>query len=366
MRSIFIALICGASFVALAMPVEAAHHRAASHRGAAHSAPALSPQAIENAAPNAKAGRGIDPATVKAEILLDRAGFSPGEIDGRGGENFKKALAAFQAANGLAASGRLDDATWDKLTQGADQPVLADYEVTAEDVKGPFIPNQPRRLEEMANLPQLAYASPREELAEKFHMSEDLLQQLNPSADLQQEGTRILVANVTPLARRPPQTSGNASSRNGEGDKRAGVRIEVDKGERAVRVLDRDGGLIAYFPASIGSAEKPAPSGSFKVTGVSYEPTYHYDPKFAFKGVEAKHRFTVKPGPNNPVGLVWIDLSAPSYGIHGTPDPHAISKTQSHGCVRLTNWDALRLASMVRRGTPVDFVEAAGGAPAAR
>ena len=366
MRSIFIALICGASCCCLAMPVEAAHHRAASHRAAAHPAPTLSPQAIENAAPNAQAGRGIDPATVKAEILLDRAGFSPGEIDGRGGENFTKALAAFQAANGLAASGRLDDATWDKLTQGADQPVLADYEVTAEDLKGPFIPNQPRRLEDMARLPHLGYAGPREELAEKFHLSEDLLQRLNPSTSFRQEGTRIVVANVIPLGRRPTQTSGNASSRNREGDKGAAARVEVDKGERAVRVLDRDGGLIAYFPASIGSAEKPAPSGSFKVTRVSYDPAYHYDPKFAFKGVKAKHTFTVKPGPNNPVGLVWIDLSAPSYGIHGTLDPHAISKTQSHGCIRLTNWDALRLAGMVRRGTPVDFVEAAGAAPAAR
>jgi lipoprotein-anchoring transpeptidase ErfK/SrfK len=361
MRSIIIALICGASFGCLAVPVEAAHHRAASHRGAAQSAPTLSPQAVENAALNAGAGRGIDPATVKAEILLDRAGFSPGEIDGRGGENFKKALAAFQAANGLTASGRLDDATWGKLTQGADQPVLADYVVTAEDLKGPFIPKQPRRLEEMATLSHLAYASPREELAEKFHLSEDLLQQLNPSTSFQQKDSHIVVANVAPLERRPTQTSGNASNRE---DTRIAARIEVDKGERAVRVLDRDGGLIAYFPASIGSVDKPAPTGSFKVTRVSYDPTYHYDPKFAFKGVKAKHPFTVKPGPNNPVGLVWIDLSAPSYGIHGTPKPDAISKTQSHGCVRLTNWDALRLAGLVRRGTPVDFVEASR-APAA-
>jgi lipoprotein-anchoring transpeptidase ErfK/SrfK len=366
MRSILVALICGASIGCLAMPVLATQHRAASHRGAAQAAPALSPQAIENAAPNSRAGRGIDPATVKAEILLDRAGFSPGEIDGRGGENFKKALAAFQTANGLAPSGRLDDATWGKLTQGADQPVLADHEVSTEDLKGPFIPNQPRRLEDMAGLAQLAYASPREELAEKFHLSEDLLQQLNPSVNFQQEGTRIVVANVIPIARRPTQTSGNAGSRNGEGDKRAAARIEVDKAERAVRVFDGGGGLIAYFPASIGSAEKPAPSGSFKVTRVAYDPDYHYDPKFAFKGVKTQQAFTVKPGPNNPVGLVWIDLSAPSYGIHGTPSPNAISKTQSHGCVRLTNWDALRLAGLVRRGTPVDFVEASGARSAGR
>jgi lipoprotein-anchoring transpeptidase ErfK/SrfK len=142
-----------------------------------------------------------------------------------------------------------------------------------------------------------------------------------------------------------------------DASERTAAKVEVDKRERAVRVFDRDGGLIAYFPASIGSAEKPAPSGTFKVTRVSHDPIYHYDPKFAFKEVKAQHAFTVKAGPNNPVGLVWIDLSAPSYGIHGTPNPDAISKTQSHGCVRLTNWDALKLAAMVRQGTPVDFVD---------
>jgi lipoprotein-anchoring transpeptidase ErfK/SrfK len=355
MRSILIALLCGAWLGCSALPVEAAH-RTAAHRAAAP-APTLSPQAIETAAPDAKAVRGIDPATVKAEILLDRAGFSPGVIDGRGGENFKKALAAFQRANGLDPAGRLDPATWDKLASSADQPVLTDYAITADDLKGPFIPNQPRRLEDMAGLPHLGYTGAHEELAERFHMSEDLLRQLNPSANLAQEAARIVVANVTPLAPRATQTSGNASSAKGEGGKRTAARIEVDKGERAVRALDRDGGLLAYFPASVGSAEKPAPSGSFKVTRVSYNPVYHYDPKFAFKGVKARARFEVKPGPNNPVGLAWIDLSAPSYGIHGTPNPDAISKTQSHGCVRLTNWDVMTLAGMVRRGTPVDFVD---------
>jgi len=363
MRSILIALTCAVSLCWSVMPAAAAHR--ATHRAAAHSAPTLSPQAIEDAAPAAKAARGIDPATVKAEILLDRAGFSPGVIDGRDGENFKKALAAFQGANGLERTGRLDQPTWEQLTQGAGQPVLADYEITADDLKGPFIATLPRGLENMARLPGLGYANAREALAEKFHLGEDLLRQLNPSADFAQQGARIVVANVTPLARRPRETSGNANAAKGQGDsKPLAARVEVDKRERAVRVLDAGGALLAYFPASIGSAEKPAPSGSFKVKRVAYDPDYHYDPKFAFKEVKTKRPFTVKPGPNNPVGLVWIDLTAPSYGIHGTPNPDAISKTQSHGCVRLTNWDAMKLAGMVRRGTPVDFVEASGAAPA--
>ena len=157
MRSILIALLCGAWLGALALPAEAAH-RAASHHKTARAAPALSPQAIEDAAPSAKAARGIDPAIVKSEILLDRAGFSPGVIDGRGGENFKKALVAYQAANGLDPSGRLDQATWSRLTESADQPVLTDYAITADDLKGPFFPNPPRRLEDKAKLPQIGRA----------------------------------------------------------------------------------------------------------------------------------------------------------------------------------------------------------------
>jgi lipoprotein-anchoring transpeptidase ErfK/SrfK len=350
MRPIFIAYMCAASLGLLGPSVEAKPR-----------APALTPQAIEDAAPGNKPARGLDATTIKAGILLDRAGFSPGVIDGRGGENFKKALAAYQAANRLEPSGRLDQATWSRLNEGAGEPVLTDYEITLADTKGPFVRKLPRRLEDMAKLPGLAYASPREELAERFHISEDLLGQLNPGANFAKDGTRIRVANVTQMGGRTAKTSGSPGAQ-AEGSKWSAAKVEVDKHERAVRVLDRDGALLAYFPASIGSAEKPAPSGSFKVMRVQHNPIYHYDPKFAFKGVKARHPFTVKAGPNNPVGLVWIDLSAPSYGIHGTPNPDAISKTQSHGCVRLTNWDALKLAGMVRRGTPVDFVDDARAA----
>jgi len=134
-------------------------------------------------------------------------------------------------------------------------------------------------------------------------------------------------------------------------------RIEINKHERDLRAFDKDGHLVAFYPASIGSTAKPAPSGSFKVNRVQRDPAYHYDPKFHFKGVKARQKFAIKPGPNNPVGTVWIDLTAPSYGIHGTPNPDKIGKTESHGCIRLTNWDALALAAMVHKGTQVDFVE---------
>jgi lipoprotein-anchoring transpeptidase ErfK/SrfK len=209
----------------------------------------------------------------------------------------------------------------------------------------------------MAELPKLAYHSPRQLLAEKFHMSEGLLATMNPNADFSQPGTAITVANVMPmpndpkLAARSGEGSGSSTQRKPTADK-----VVVDKPHHAVLVYDADNRLLAFYPASIGSTEKPAPSGRFIIRSVDYDPTYTYNPAYAFKGQHAQRKVTIRPGPNNPVGLVWIGLSAKGYGIHGTPDPHEIGKTQSHGCVRLTNWDALSLAKLVSKGTPVDFV----------
>jgi lipoprotein-anchoring transpeptidase ErfK/SrfK len=184
----------------------------------------------------------------------------------------------------------------------------------------------------------MSYGSPVEALAEKFHMSESLIKALNSKSRFE-AGETIVVANVD-------EDVGNAKV----------TRIEINKSERTLRAFEKDGTVVGVFPATVGSTEKPAPTGSYKVTGVAQNPTYRYNPDYAFKGVKETKPFTINPGPNNPVGVVWIALSIPSYGIHGTPNPSQVGKTESHGCVRLTNWDAKKLASMVDKNTTVDFV----------
>ncbi|HSK31136.1 MAG TPA: L,D-transpeptidase family protein [Candidatus Limnocylindria bacterium] len=283
---------------------------------------------------------GISSAVVKAQVLLDRARFSPGEIDGRMGENFRKALTAFAVENELQTSGELTEPVWQKLVAVSSDPVLKEYTISKGDVKGPFAERIPAKMEDKADLPALAYISPRERLAEKFHMSEELLAVLNPGQKFDSFGDTIVIANV----------------RNGNLPGKV-ARIEVDKSAQTLRAFGRDKRLLAFYPITAGSAENPAPSGRLKVTGVSKNPTYRYNPDYAFKGVKTQKPFTINSGPNNPVGLVWIGLApGEGYGIHGTPEPSKVSKTESHGCIRMTNWDALELASALAKGTPVDFI----------
>jgi lipoprotein-anchoring transpeptidase ErfK/SrfK len=205
-------------------------------------------------------------------------------------------------------------------------------------------------MEDMKGLEALRYTSPREAIAEKFHMSEALLAALNPGKKFNEAGETIAVVNVP----------------NGQ-DKLTIGRIEVDKSRQTVKAFDSSGALIAFFPATVGSDEKPTPSGTLQVVSADANPTYRYNPDYKFKGIKSKKPFTIKPGPNNPVGSFWIGLSAEGYGIHGTPDPSKVSKSESHGCVRLTNWDAGLLGASVKKGTPVTFVdEPQGGETAER
>ncbi len=300
----------------------------------------MSADAINMADMPKAATKGVRPGIVKAEVLLDRLHFSPGVIDGTGGDNFRKALAAFEVSQQLGGNGKLNEAVWDQLTSRSQDPAVVEYAITDADVKGPFVPNIPPKMEDMANLPNLGYRSSSERLAAKFHMDEKLLKALNPGKSLSQAGESIFVANV-----------------KRDDDQARASKVEVDKKSKSVRAIGTNGELLATYPASIGSREKPAPTGSYTIRKVVQNPTYHYNLDFKFKGVKSNKPFTIHPGPNNPVGSVWIDLSLDSYGIHGTPDPSKVSKAYSHGCVRLTNWDVEELAKLVKKGTPVEFID---------
>jgi lipoprotein-anchoring transpeptidase ErfK/SrfK len=304
------------------------------------SAKSLDAEAVNNAqfgaSPASK--KAINPLLIKAEILLARAHFSPGEISGRAGENLNRAIAAFAEAQGKTAN-KLDQELWNKLVSTSAAPVVVDYTISEADVRGPFVEQIPNKMEMMQDLPRLAYTTVREALAEKFHMSPELLSALNPREKFEVAGHTILVANI------PTESLQEKVN-----------RIRVDKAKQELRAFGVGGKLLAYYPATVGSDEKPAPSGTLKVTAVKKNPTYHYNPAYAFKGVRTTKPFSVEPGPNNPVGVVWIGLTGEGYGIHGTPEPGKVGKTQSHGCVRLTNWDALQLASGLSKGTSVDFI----------
>jgi len=288
-------------------------------------------------------------ALIRAEVLLARAHVSPGVIDGLDGDNLKRAISAYETAHGLPADGTMSQPVWDALTAADPRPVLTDYEITPDDVKGPFLSHLPSDFRELAKLPAVGFTGPLEALAEKFHMDEGFLKRLNPGADFGAAGTKIVVAALGPDSLAAPV-----------------ARIEVDKSLRQVRAYGADDSLLAVYPATVGSTDRPAPDGTWAVKGVSRDPTYVFDPSRLTFGKPSYGKLTIKPGPNNPVGSTWIALTAPTYGIHGAPDPRLVGKVASHGCVRLTNWDARQLADAVKPGVKVAFlgVEAAGGAPA--
>ena len=277
-------------------------------------------------------------ALLRAEVLLARAHFSPGVIDGQDGGNLQNAIAAFEAAHSLPVDGKMDEAVWGALAKDT-QPVLTDYAVTADDVKGPFLATIPTDMAELAKLPAVGFTNPLEALAERFHMDEALLKSLNPGVDFSVAGTRIVVAAL------------GADRLKGKV-----ARIEVDKTKRQVRAYGAGDALLAVYPATVGSTERPAPAGDWAVRTVAPNPTYTYDPSRLTFGKTENGKLTIKPGPNNPVGSTWIDLTKDTYGIHGTPDPRLVGKTASHGCVRLTNWDVRQLSLAVKAGTKVAFV----------
>lgn len=297
-----------------------------------------------------------------AQVILDHLGFSPGVIDGRAGQSLTLAVRGFQTARGLPETGRLDPATLRALAAWrAIRPVRV-LVVTPEDAAGPFTGPLPRDLTEQAKLPALGYANLADKLAEKFHTTPATLAELNGGDFRPAAGAKLRFPNVLPRSRAYPEKLDAAwrqtlSDLNVDAVEPVAARVVVDKSEGALKVYDEDDRLVAQFPATMGSEHDPLPLGGWTIKGAAYNPPFHYNPKLFWDADQGKGKATLPPGPRGPVGVVWLDISKPHYGIHGTPNPEKIGRAESHGCIRLTNWDAARLSLMVKPGTPALFRE---------
>jgi lipoprotein-anchoring transpeptidase ErfK/SrfK len=265
-------------------------------------------------------------------------------MDGRWGSNSTKALTAFQAAHGLPSTGKVDPATWNALLSTGGNQVVIQYTITPDDLKGPFVPI-PEEMADKAKLPALGYSSPLEMLAERYHSTPEFLQRLNPGAKFDAAGQALKVPNVRAV--KQPE-KGQAPPE--------GTQVVVSKSNSTLTVQGPQG-VLFFAPITAGSEHDPLPIGDWKVRGIAFNPTFNYNPDLFWDAEPGDTKAKIPAGPNNPVGVVWIDISKEHYGIHGTPEPKMIGKSLSHGCVRLTNWDALTVAGLVKPGTPVLFRE---------
>lgn len=347
--------------------------------------------AADNAIPADPMGSHDDPQAVlppedkprplmQAQVALDRLGFTPGVVDGKMGLSTVNAIKGFQEARGLNVTGELDQPTVEALSQWKYIPATRVVTITPEFANYQFV-TIPKEREDQAKLGRMGYGSLAEKLAERFHTTEEVLAELNPQlggapapataepvaneaaakADIAyQAGMQIRVPNIgadrfDPAAIKDPKWAMTLRLLGVGTDQPKAAKIEVDKSDEVLRVLDGQGKLLAQFTATMGSSQFPLPIGTWKIRGIGYNPPWQYDPSLLATADKSDPKLEIPPGPNSPIGVVWIDLSKPHYGIHGTDEPSRIGRAESNGCIRLTNWDAARLAQMVQPGIEAVF-----------
>ena len=321
--------------------------------------PILAQAPAPSTAPAAAAPVPVDMTVLHVQVLLDHLGFGPGVIDGKGGMTLKTALRGFQGARGLKVTGDIDPATLKALYRYRKLRPVRVLAVSAADAAGPYQGPIPKDPAAQAQLPAMGYADALEKLAEKFHTTPETLAALNPGAQIL-PGAKLRFPNVLPASRDydpklKPEWRQTLSDLNVGARQPEAKRIVVDKSEGVLKVYGENDKLLAQFPATMGSQHDPLPLGDWKIQGAAYNPPFHYNPDLFWDANDKDRKQLLPPGPNGPVGVIWLDLSKPHYGIHGTPHPEQIGRAESHGCIRLTNWDAARLSLMVKPGTPAHF-----------
>jgi len=303
-------------------------------------------------------GSEIDGTIFHAQVLLSTAGFSTSVIDGKDGMVFKKAVRGFQEARGLPVSGKLDGATRAALLQGA-RPSTVTVKLTGADISHDYVYPFPKKPEEQAKLERMSYRNMIEEVAERYHTTPRTLIALNGPTALIGIGQTLRLPNVIPTARDYSSVVGDNAAifakLNVDSAQPAGDHIVVDKSEGVLKVMDKADKLVAQFPVTMGSAKDPLPLGTWKATTYAFMPPFHYQPDLFWDVADTKEEQRLAPGPNGPVGVAWLDLTKEHYGIHGTPEPSTIGRAESHGCIRMTNWDVLRLSQILKPGFKAVF-----------
>ncbi len=301
----------------------------------------------------------VDRNILHVQVILDKLGFGPGVLDGKGGQSLTAALRGFQTSRGLPVTGKIDAKTLRALYPYRAARPTVQLTLSEAALRGPFVDPFPKEPADQAKLPQLGYRNVMEALAERFHTTPETLLALNSPQTRLAPGAKVVFPNALPSSR-AYETDDQAwlqtlNSLNVGAVQPQAKRIVVDKSESVLKVYDAQDRLVAQFPATMGSRHDPLPIGKWTIKGVAYNPPFHYNPDLFWDADAGDEKAKLPPGPNGPVGVVWIDISKPHYGIHGTPEPTTIGRAESHGCIRLSNWDAARLALMVKSGVPAIF-----------